>query len=43
MNRARFVALQHYVRPIREISEFADRFTQLTQAAADYDFTVFPA
>ncbi len=44
MNRARVAALQYYVRPIRDFSEFRDQVTDLVQAAADYDcdLVVFP-
>ncbi|XHC26092.1 GNAT family N-acetyltransferase [Phycisphaerales bacterium ac7] len=44
MNRARIAALQYFVRPIRDFSEFRDQVTGLVHTAADYDcdLLVFP-
>lgn len=37
MNRARVAALQYFVRPIREFSEFRAQVTGLVRTATDYD------
>lgn len=44
MNRARIAALQYFVRPIRDFSEFRDQVTGHVHTAADYDcdLLVFP-
>lgn len=44
MNRARIAALQYFVRPIRDFSEFREQIAGLVQTAADYDcdLVVFP-
>lgn len=44
MNRARIAALQYFVRPIRDFSEFRDQVAGLVHTAADYDcdLLVFP-
>ncbi|CAE7200838.1 yhcX [Symbiodinium necroappetens] len=44
LNRARIAALQYFVRPIRDFSEFRDQVAGLVHTAADYDcdLLVFP-
>ncbi|MCA9303439.1 MAG: GNAT family N-acetyltransferase [Phycisphaerales bacterium] len=44
MNRARIAALQYFVRPIRDFSEFREQVAGLVHTAADYDadLLVFP-
>ncbi|MCA9272067.1 MAG: GNAT family N-acetyltransferase, partial [Phycisphaerales bacterium] len=44
MNRARIAALQYFVRPIRDFSEFQEQVAGLVHTAADYDcdLLVFP-
>ncbi|MGP1273498.1 MAG: GNAT family N-acetyltransferase [Phycisphaerales bacterium] len=44
MNRARVAALQYFVRPIRDFSEFREQVAGLVHTAADYDcdLLVFP-
>jgi len=44
MNRARIAALQYFVRPIRDLSEFREQVAGLVRTAADYDcdLLVFP-